>query len=149
MGQALTPTLSQGRRRQERGRQNQMKKRRHYRGGYQVAGLAIRARELRVDQTPAELALWSLLRNRKLRGFKFRRQHQFGDYVADFYCHEAQLVIECDGSVHGENENWHHDQARDAYMISNGLTVLRFTNEQIQNDVEGVIRTISMHLRSS
>ena len=62
-----------------------MKKPRHYRGGYQVAGLAERARKLRVDQTPAELVLWNLLRSRKLLGFKFRRQHQFGDYIADFY----------------------------------------------------------------
>ena len=123
-----------------------MKKRRHYRCGYQVAGLADRARELRVTQTSAELVLWKVLRNRGLLGFKFRRQHQFGDYIADFYCHDARLVIECDGSIHSYREQWHHDQARDAFMISNGLKVLRFTNEQILCDIESVLRTISEHL---
>ena len=85
-----------------------------YRGGYEFAGLAELARELRAKQTPAETLLWQLLRKRQLLGFKFRRQHQFGDYITDFYCHEARLVIECDGSVHDPNEQWHHDQNRDA-----------------------------------
>lgn len=73
-----------------------VKRSRHYRGGYQVAGLAELARELRAKETDAEALLWQLLRRRQLLGFKFRRQHQFGDYLADFYCHEACLVIECD-----------------------------------------------------
>jgi len=107
-----------------------MNKRRQYHGGYQFAGLVHLARELREKQTPAEAVSWQLLRNRQL-GFKFSRQHQFGDYIADFYCHEARLVVECDGSVHDPNEQWHHDQNRDAYMIAQGLPVLRFTNEQI------------------
>jgi type I restriction enzyme R subunit len=80
-----------------------VKQPRHYRAGYQAAGLLEQARQL---QTRAEELLWQLLRNRQLLGFKFRRQHQFGDYVADFYCREAQLVIECDGSVHDPNEQW-------------------------------------------
>ena len=63
-------------------------------------------RELRAKETEPEVVLlWKLLRNRQLLGLKFRRQHQFGDYVVDFYCHEAQLVIECDGSVHENNSN--------------------------------------------
>jgi very-short-patch-repair endonuclease len=102
-----------------------------------------------VTQTAAELALWELLRNRQPLGFKFRRQHQFGDFIADFYCHEAHLVIECDGSVHREKEQWYHDQNRDAYMVSNGLQVLRFTNEQILNDTKSVLETISNYLVSS
>jgi very-short-patch-repair endonuclease len=101
-------------------------KRRQYRGGYQFGGLLELARSLRDKQTPAETLLWHLLRKRQLSGFKFRRQHQFGDYVADFYCHEAALIIECDGSVHELNENWHHDQNRDAYLIGQGLRVLRY-----------------------
>jgi very-short-patch-repair endonuclease len=105
--------------------------RRQYRGGYQVTGLVELARELRKRQTSAEGLLWQLLRNRQLLEFKFRRQHQFGDYVADFYCHEAQLVIECDGSVHESNEQWYHDRNRDADMIAQGLRVLRFTNDRI------------------
>ena len=65
-------------------------KAKHYRGGYNVAGLADLARQLRKERTCAEALLWQLLRNRQMMGYKFRRQHQFGDYIADFYCHEAQ-----------------------------------------------------------
>src|SRR6266850_908378 len=122
--------------------------RRQYRGGYQVTGLVELARELRRKQTSAEGLLWELLRNRQLLKFKFRRQHQFGDYVADFYCHEAQLVIECDGSVHESNERWHHDQDRDAYMTAQGLRVIRFTNNRILNDTEKVLEEIVTYLPS-
>ena len=120
-----------------------MKKQRQYRGGYEFAGLVHRARELRKNQTSAESFLWEIFRDRKLLGFKFRRQDQIGNYIADFYCRSGQLVIECDGSVHTENEQWHHDQDRDVYMISQGLTVLRFTNEQVLNDAEAVLSEIA------
>lgn len=120
-----------------------MNKQRQYRGGYEFAGLLKLARELRAKETPAEALLWQLLRNRQLLGFKFRRQHQFGDYITDFYCHEARLVIECDGSVHQSNEQWHHDQNRDAYMIAHGLRVLRFTNDLILHDTEKVLEKIT------
>ena len=125
-----------------------MRKVRQYRGGYHFAGLLKLARELRERQTSAEALLWQLVRNRQLLGFKFRRQHQFGDYIADFCCHEARLVIECDGSVHDPNEQWHHDQNRDAYMIAQGLRVLRYTNEQILSDIEKVLEEISKYLPS-
>jgi len=104
--------------RSEQGRQN--------RAEYQSSGLKDLARELRAKQTSAEALLWELIRNRQLLGFNFRRQHQFGDYVADFYCHEGHLVMECDGPAHQRNEQWHQDQNRDAYMIAQGLRVLRF-----------------------
>src|SRR5687768_11550895 len=98
--------------------------RRHYRGGLNRAGMVSRSRQLRRNETKAESCLWELLRNRQLHGFKFRRQHQFGGYIVDFYCHEAQLVIECDGPIHETNENWQHDQARSAYMAGYGLRVM-------------------------
>jgi type I restriction enzyme R subunit len=123
-----------------------MKRQRQYRGGYQFAGLSSLARELRKKQTSAEGMLWELLRDRQLLGFKFRRQHQFGDYVADFFCREAYLVIECDGSAHEPNEPWHHDQQRDAYLIAQGLRVLRFPNERILNDPESVLEEIAEYL---
>src|SRR5688500_8940693 len=104
------------------------------------------ARELRTNATQAELYLWSKLRNRQLCGFKFRRQHQFGKYIADFYCHEAQLVVECDGSIHGTNENWQHDRTRDIYMVGQGLRVLRFKNEEVLNDIEAVLKEIARFL---
>ena len=113
-----------------------------------MAGLAELARDLRAKETDAEALLWQLLRRRQLLGFKFRRQHQFGDYIADFYCHEACLLIECDGSVHDRNEQWHHDQNRDAYMVANGLRVLRFTNEQILDNPERILEEISKYLSS-
>ena len=72
----------------------------HYRGGFDFSGLVERARELRKQQTPAEDLLWELIRNRQLADLKFRRQHQIGDYVVDFYCYEARLVVEVDGDVH-------------------------------------------------
>ena len=126
-----------------------MKRGRHYRGGYQYAGLVESARELRQRETPAETLLWQLIRNRQLLGFKFRRQHQFGDYVTDFYCHEARLVVECDGSVHRPNEQWHHDRERDAYMVAQGLRVLRFTNEQVLNEANIVLEEITRYLLST
>lgn len=119
-----------------------MKKRRHYRGGFQFSGQKTLARELRKNQTPAEELLWRLLRNRRLLGFKFRRQHQFGEFIADFFCCEANLVIECDGDAHESNEGWHYDQERDAYMISQGLRVLRFSNDRVLNDTAGVMDEI-------
>jgi very-short-patch-repair endonuclease len=125
-----------------------MRRVRQYRGGYRVSALKNFARELREDQTAAEQLLWGIVRNRNVLGFKFRRQHQFGDYVADFYCHEAQLVIECDGSVHEGSEAWQHDQQRDAYMISQGLRILRLTNSQIFHDTEAVLDEIAKQLRA-
>jgi type I restriction enzyme, R subunit len=122
---------------------------RQYRGGYKVAGRTALARDLRKSRTPAEDLLWQLLRGRRLRGFKFRRQHQIGDYVADFSCRDASLVIECDGDVHEENESWQHDRARDAYMIGQGTRVIRFQNQRILNDTEKVLREIEGHLGSS
>ena len=123
-----------------------MKTQRHYRGGIEFVGLVTLARELRKKQTCAEELLWSLLRNRQLLGFKFRRQHQFGRYVTDFYCREAQLVIECDGSAHDPNANWHHDRNRDAYMISQGLKVMRFANERVLNETEAILEEIAESL---
>jgi very-short-patch-repair endonuclease len=122
--------------------------RRHYRGGLNRAGLANRARELRADETRAESRLWKELRNGRMQGLKFRRQHQFGNYIADFYCHEAQLVIECDGSVHSGNDSWQHDQSRDVYMIGQGLRVLRFANEEVLENTQAVLQKIADYCTS-
>ncbi len=125
-----------------------MNKPRHYRGGFKFAGPARRARELRKHQTSSEELLWLRLRNCQLLNFKFRRQHQLAKYIADFYRHDAQLVIECDGSAHDPNEQWQHDRSRDAYMRSQGLKVLRFSNERILNDIESVLGEIKRYLVS-
>ena len=125
-----------------------MRKPRQYRGGYDFSGLRQLTRELRAKETEAEVLLWKLLRNRQFLGLKFRRQHQFGDYVTDFFCHEAQLVIECDGSAHEYNGRWQHDQNRDGYMVAQGLRVLRFSNKDILNDPESVLDQILKSLPS-
>ena len=121
----------------------------HYRGGFDYSGLLERARELRAKQTPAEELLWELLRDRQLCDAKFRRQHQFGDYLCDFYCHEAKLVIECDGSPHETSSRIQHDAKRDAYLRSQGLTVLRLTNDRVINEVPAVLNEIALHLPST
>lgn len=99
-----------------------------------------RARELRLEQTPAEQLLWECLRDRKLNNFKFRRQHNIGQYIADFYCHEAKLVIELDGGIH--QAQIERDRDRDAWMQSQNLRVLRLTNEQVLENLETVLQAI-------
>lgn len=120
-----------------------------YRGGFEFAGLVNKARELRKNQTPAESLLWELLRDRQLCDAKFRRQHQFGEYICDFFCNEAKLVVECDGEPHQTATGKKHDAKRDAYLKSQGLTVLRFQNERVLNDTEAVLQEIANHIPSA
>ena len=123
-----------------------MNKPKHYRGGCEYSGSLTLTRELRQTSTDAESLLWDRLRNRQLLGFKFRRQHQIGKYVVDFYCDKASLVIECDGGIHSRTQSWHHDQNREAYMSALGLRTLRFTNEEVLNETERVLSEISDYL---
>jgi len=120
----------------------------HYRGGYHFSGLVERARELRQKQTPAEEIAWELLRDRRFRGLKFRRQHQIGNYITDFYCHECRLVIELDGGIHATPEQAAHDQKRDAYLRGLGNTVLRFPNSVVLNDPTSFLKQIDTSLPS-
>lgn len=99
-----------------------------------------RARELRSTQTATEQIFWECLRDRRLNNFKFRRQHNIGQYIADFYCHEARLVIELDGGIHQTQTD--RDSERDDWMQSQNLRVLRFTNEQVLESLETVLQTI-------
>ena len=87
-------------------------------------------RRLRAEKTEAEATLWQLLRNRTLMRCKFRRQVPIGRYVADFYCHDRKLIIELDGGVHAEPDQQIHDHNRDTFLLSLGLKVLRFSNEE-------------------
>lgn len=100
-------------------------------------------RELRQELTGAEKLLWAELRNKKLNGLKFRRQHPIDKFVADFYCHEKKLVIELDGGVHDENINKEYDEARTAMLAGLNVIVLRFRNEDVTNNLKGVLRKIS------
>ncbi len=81
------------------------------------------------------------MRNRKLAGLRFRRQHPLGPYIADFYCHEAALVVEIDGSSH-QGPRVLHDRQRDEWMTTRRLRVLRFPATLIRDDLEAILRTI-------
>ncbi|MGE0825937.1 MAG: DUF559 domain-containing protein [Candidatus Binatia bacterium] len=103
-------------------------------------------RQLRAEQTPAEQILWEVLRGRRLHGFKFRRQHPLGRYIADFCCPEAGLVIEIDGKVHDRPEQKNYDQIREEEIKARGLQVLRFGNDEIDDDLEKVLQSIVAYL---
>ena len=100
------------------------------------------AKVMRAEPTAAEAKLWSALRGRKLGGFKFRRQHPLQHYIADFYCFERKLVIEVDGAIHNEQNQSEYDKFRTAELGEDGITVLRFTNKQIELDFPKVLSTI-------
>jgi len=97
------------------------------------------ARALRKSMTDAERVLWRLLRDRRLAGWRFRRQEPIDHYVVDFICFEARLIIEADGGQHFESQT---DKTRDAYLQSKGFRVLRFWNNDVLSNREGVPRTI-------
>ena len=121
----------------------------HYRGGFNFAGLKERARELRKKQTPAEDLFWELLRDRQCCELKFRRQHQFGDYLLDFYCHELKLAVELDGEPHNTAARQKKDVTRDAYLKSQGVTSLRFENRIVVETPEVILEAIARHAASS
>ncbi|MCD6285581.1 MAG: endonuclease domain-containing protein [Anaerolineae bacterium] len=99
-----------------------------------------RAKELRRQMTPAERLLWQRLRANRLDGFHFRRQQIIAGFIVDFYCHQANLIIEVDGSVHDNQRA--ADEEREAILCSGELRVLRFTNAQILQDIPSVLDTI-------
>ena len=104
-----------------------------------IPALCGRRRTLRNKSTPQEVILWSRLRNEQL-GYKFRRQHSFGTYIADFYCREKRLIIEVDGSQHVEQEEY--DTERTKFFENKGLHVLRFWNNEVNTNINGVVTKI-------
>ena len=98
--------------------------------------------------TPAEKVLWQRLRNHKLDGFYFRRQHPIKYFIADFYCAKADLIVEVDGGIHNNPVNQEWDINRTAELEKCGITVIRFTNEEVMNDTENVIRKIRLQLNT-
>jgi very-short-patch-repair endonuclease len=99
-------------------------------------------RELRQSATKAEKILWEYLRNRNLNGLKFRRQHPIDKFIADFYCHEKELVIELDGAVHDDKMNAQYDEARTYELKGSGITVIRFKNSEVENNISFVLNEI-------
>jgi len=106
------------------------------------------AKALRYNMTPAEIFLWSQL-NVAFSGTKFRKQHPLGSYVADFYCHKYKLVIELDGSIHQLPDVINNDLQKQVFLESQGLTVLRFTNEEVFNNLNKVLEQINTQIKST
>lgn len=98
------------------------------------------ARKLRKTSTDAENLLWGYLRSKQLAGYKFKRQEPVDNYIADFVCYEVRIIIEVDGGHHALRET--EDKKRDEYIKSNGFKVLRFWNNEVLGNIEGVLETI-------
>ena len=97
------------------------------------------ARHLRYQLTDCERLMWRQLRNRGLAGFKFRRQHPWPPYVLDFYCAELRLVVELDGGQHYDDAGLAKDRLRTDYLKRQGLDVLRFSNLDVLQNLDGVM----------
>lgn len=102
----------------------------------------IQSQQLRKAMTNAERILWSRLRGLQVKGFKFRRQHPAGAYILDFYCPVLQLAIEIDGGQHNEKNQLMYDHARTMWLGSHGVTLLRFWNNEIKENLNGVVEAI-------
>jgi type I restriction enzyme, R subunit len=114
----------------------------HFRGGVYRAYLTNIARGMRKNETSSEQILWCHLKNRKLKGLKFRRQHQIGPFIVDFYCHKDKLIIELDGSVHQNKKQIEYDCRREDYLRLEGFQILRITNCQLKDKPSKTIQYI-------
>ena len=99
-----------------------------------------RARALRKDMTMAENRMWYFLRNKRLGGYKFLREYVIGNYIVDFICRDKKLILEIDGSQHMDAVVY--DQVRTECLIANGYMVLRFWNNEVFNNIQGVLETV-------
>jgi len=109
-----------------------------------VSSNTTRARQFRKEQTDAERVLWHKLRNRELGGYKFHRQVTIGPYIVDFFCKSARLVIEVDGGQHAEQDSY--DKQRDQYLYEHGYEVVRFWNNEILGNLNGVLEALTQTL---
>ncbi len=98
------------------------------------------ARQLRREQSPIEAILWKRIRSQQLNGLKFRRQYPVGNYIIDFYCPALKLAIELDGDSHNEQINY--DETRTLWLNQQGIEVLRFTNQEVVQNLDGVLEMI-------
>jgi cyclase len=101
-----------------------------------------KAKELRRYETEAEKRLWSMLSRNQMLGLQFRRQHPINRFIVDFYCAKIKLVIEVDGNIHDIPENKVYDIGRSQILNDFGITVIRFSNDQIIDGIKNVIETI-------
>jgi uroporphyrinogen-III synthase len=112
-----------------------------------MAGIPL-ARHFRKNDTWAEKLLWRWLRDRRFNGYKFRRQHPLGDYYLDFFCEDAELNIELDGSQHGFPEQQRRDAERERFLQSRGIKTLRFWNSRLRRDGQSIRDTIFQELQN-
>ncbi|MDP2913153.1 MAG: endonuclease domain-containing protein [Candidatus Omnitrophota bacterium] len=105
-----------------------------------------KSRRLRENQTDSERKLWSILRNRQLYGVKFRRQFPFGRYIIDFYSPEHKFGIEADGGQHYDAKSVTQDEARTKTLAKYGIRIMRFSDSDVLNDIEGVYDVIRREL---
>ena len=106
-----------------------------------------KARELRHQSTDAERKLWSVLRNRQLDGYKFRRQVPIGNYTVDFVCFAKKVIVEVDGEQHQARAEYHEQRTR--WLESRGFRVVRFWNNQVLNETDGLCEAISAVLQGA
>ncbi len=104
------------------------------------------SRELRKNMTDAESSLWSKIRHKQMKGLQFYRQKIIGNYIVDFYCPRANFIVEVDGGQHYKKESKQRDRVRDDYMLSLGLTVLRFSDQEVFKNPDGVMEKIWANL---
>jgi very-short-patch-repair endonuclease len=104
------------------------------------------ARELRKNMTDAERRVWTGIRRKQLKGCQFYRQKNIGNYIVDFYCPGAKLIVEIDGGQHYSAEGIWKDMVRDAFMVGLGLTVLRFTDREALENTDEVLEEIHTNL---
>ena len=107
-----------------------------------------KARELRKNMTKAEQKLWQHLRQKKIMETKFRRQHPIDRFILDFYCHDARLVIEVDGGYHNDEDQQVYDEGRTQELMEMGLEIIRFTNNEVESNIEEVIEKIKLKLKT-
>jgi very-short-patch-repair endonuclease len=115
-------------------------------GHYKNRELVSKARILRNNMTRAEIILWSSLREKKINGFKFRRQQIIFDYIVDFYCHDLKLIIEVDGEMHSLLENKKHDSKRDNILKLNGYHIIRMSNVEVETEINSAINKIISYI---
>jgi very-short-patch-repair endonuclease len=107
--------------------------------------MTARARSLRANMTDAELRLWRALRRDQLNGFSFRKQHPIGPYTVDFYCSRLRLAVEVDGGQHAEQRK-HADDRRTQWLAEKGVTVVRYWNNDVLSNLEGVLSDLVAHV---
>ena len=104
------------------------------------------ARQLRNNSTKSEIRLWKFLKGKQMKGYDFHRQKPIGNYIVDFFCNELQLAIELDGYSHNFEEVVQKDLEKEEFLTKFGITLLRFDDREVFNDIQNVLRTIEIYV---